>query len=197
MKTNHHNKGFTMMELLIVVAVIAVLVAIAIPTFNHSLERSRQAVDAANARSILALLASSVVSGDVEFPDNAGNQTKGVWVTVVRDQNSWPDAYGRQSSNMFCGADPGIVVRGENAPGQNSWTNGSAALTQMIKSSIGDLSVKSRGGKDGWDWYIVEYTYNSATDTVTSHIYSGFKGEKSSVSVKKDGTNIAKFMSRE
>lgn len=196
METNHHNRGFTVMELLIVVAIITVLVAIAIPTFNHSLERSRQAVDAANARSVLALLASSVVSGDVEFPDSASNEAKGIWVTVVRDSTCWPEAYGSQTGNMFCGADPGIVIRGENAPGKYQWTNGSTALTQIIKSSIGDLSVKSRGGKDGWDWYIVEYTYNSATDTVISHIYSGFKGEKSSVSVKKDGTNIEKFMSR-
>ena len=52
MKKN--NKGFTLAELLIVVAIIAVLVAIAIPVFNAQLEKSREAVDLANVRSAYA-----------------------------------------------------------------------------------------------------------------------------------------------
>ena len=52
MKKN--NRGFTLAELLIVVAIIAVLVAIAIPVFTSQLERSREATDAANIRSAYA-----------------------------------------------------------------------------------------------------------------------------------------------
>ena len=46
-----NKKGFTLAELLIVVAIIAVLVAIAIPVFGTQLEKSRDAADAANLRS--------------------------------------------------------------------------------------------------------------------------------------------------
>ena len=53
MKKNN-NKGFTLAELLIVVAIIAVLVAIAIPVFTTQLERSRDAVTVANIRSAYA-----------------------------------------------------------------------------------------------------------------------------------------------
>ena len=42
------NKGFTLAELLIVVAIIAVLTAIAIPVFTTQLEKSREATDVAN-----------------------------------------------------------------------------------------------------------------------------------------------------
>jgi len=52
MKKN--KKGFTLAELLIVVAIIAVLVAIAIPVFTAQLEKSRQATDAANIRAAYA-----------------------------------------------------------------------------------------------------------------------------------------------
>lgn len=45
-----NEKGFTLMEMLIVVAIIAVLVAIAIPTFNSSLNKARVGVDTANIR---------------------------------------------------------------------------------------------------------------------------------------------------
>ncbi len=50
MKKNN-KKGFTLAELLIVVAIIAVLVAIAIPIFRGQLEKAREATDEANARS--------------------------------------------------------------------------------------------------------------------------------------------------
>ena len=40
-----NKKGFTLMEMLIVVAIIAVLVAIAIPTFNGALTKSKEAAD--------------------------------------------------------------------------------------------------------------------------------------------------------
>ena len=50
MKKNN-KKGFTLAELLIVVAIIAVLVAIAIPMFTKQLEKSRETTDMANLRS--------------------------------------------------------------------------------------------------------------------------------------------------
>ena len=43
-----NNKGFTLIEMLIVVAIIAILVAVSIPLVQNSLERTRVATDAAN-----------------------------------------------------------------------------------------------------------------------------------------------------
>ena len=45
------KQGFTLMEMLIVVAVIAVLIAVAIPVFSSSLHKSRVATDWANVKS--------------------------------------------------------------------------------------------------------------------------------------------------
>ena len=54
MRKMKNSKGFTLMEMLIVVAIIAILVAIMIPTMTSALEKARDAADAANLRSAYA-----------------------------------------------------------------------------------------------------------------------------------------------
>ena len=53
-KLRKNKKGFTLAELLIVVAIIGVLVAISIPIFTSQLEKAREATDMANIRSAYA-----------------------------------------------------------------------------------------------------------------------------------------------
>lgn len=60
MKRN--KKGFTLMEMLIVVAIIAVLVAIAIPVFNAQLHKTRVATDWANVRAYYAEIQTDYIS---------------------------------------------------------------------------------------------------------------------------------------
>ena len=48
------RKGFTLIEMLIVVGIIAILVAVSIPMVNSSLEKARRATDAANERAAKA-----------------------------------------------------------------------------------------------------------------------------------------------
>lgn len=62
-KFRKNEKGFTLAELLIVVAIIGVLVAISIPIFTSQLEKSRDAVSIANIRAAYAEAASSYLTG--------------------------------------------------------------------------------------------------------------------------------------
>ncbi len=87
-----NNKGFTLMEMLIVVAIIAILVAIMIPTFNSQLEKAREAADIANIRSAYAeamvnALDSSDGKGTAETP--AMTQTVTGWTKIT-----WPTYLG-------------------------------------------------------------------------------------------------------
>lgn len=65
-KTKLNHKGFTLAELLIVVAIIGVLVAISIPIFTSQLERSRESVDLANVRSAYAEVKTAAMTEDKE-----------------------------------------------------------------------------------------------------------------------------------
>lgn len=62
-----NKKGFTLAELLIVVAIIAVLVAIAIPIFTSQLEKSRDAVTLSNIRAAYAQAQSSYLTQDAKY----------------------------------------------------------------------------------------------------------------------------------
>ena len=55
MKTKRNRKGFTLAELLVVAAIIAILVSVATPIYTVHLERARMAVDMANARAASSL----------------------------------------------------------------------------------------------------------------------------------------------
>ena len=54
------------MEMLIVIALIAVLIAIAIPVFASQLEKSREATDLANVRAAYAQVSTEALLGDSE-----------------------------------------------------------------------------------------------------------------------------------
>lgn len=53
---DRQKQGFTIMEMLIVVAIIAILVAVSIPIFNNSLHKAKVAADKANVRAYYAEL---------------------------------------------------------------------------------------------------------------------------------------------
>ena len=64
------NRGFTLMEMLIVVAIIAVLAAIAIPVFNGSLHKAKVAADMANVRAYYAELQTQLMlTGEADHHD--------------------------------------------------------------------------------------------------------------------------------
>lgn len=62
-----HTKGFSLSELLITAVIIAVLVSCSIPIFASKLEKSRRAVDIANARKIRSAITNILNDGTLTF----------------------------------------------------------------------------------------------------------------------------------
>ena len=66
MKMN--KKGFTLIEMLIVIAIIAILVAIVVPAVSNSTLKAKAAADAANLRSVQAEAQIGVLNANLELP---------------------------------------------------------------------------------------------------------------------------------
>ena len=80
-----NKKGFTLAELMVVVAIIGVLVAVSVPIFNSQLEKSREATDLANVRSAYAQVMTEAMSKD-GLPEPVAvflNQTQDGWQTKL------------------------------------------------------------------------------------------------------------------
>ena len=123
-------KGFTLMEMLIVVAIIAVLIAIAIPIFTSQLEQSREATDKGNLRSAYAELAANYLTHN-------GSATS-VIVPVHQRQEKWQQDGDAESTKI--GAD--LEVSGVKSGGIDV----SAQVTghyQLNITTSGDITYTS------------------------------------------------------
>jgi prepilin-type N-terminal cleavage/methylation domain-containing protein len=109
-----NKKGFTLAELLTVVAIIAVLVAISIPIFSSQLEKSRVATDQANVRSAKAAAAAEYMSngesGAVSYVYNDGSVTKiDLGNSMELDKKVSESGYGKSTKEDTEGSITGAI----------------------------------------------------------------------------------------
>lgn len=190
------KKGFTLAELLIVIAIIGVLVGIAIPVLNSQLEKSRKAKDLHTARSIESVLATAVNDGTIELaPPKVAGQASGVWVIVTRDKDSWPQGYGtKKYQTYFCGANQNIKINGKTNNREYDVFNDDIDSILNSAGFSNDIKVASKNkNNDSWDWYVIEIAYMEGE--IVSRIFSGFEGTDSNMyELRNVVTNIEKMV---
>ena len=118
MKNLKNKKGFTIVELVIVIAVIAILAAVLIPTFSNVIKDAKESAIAADARAVYTEYLS----------------------TVAKDGEVEEEIYVKIGENEFILVKNGVAVDGNNdgltndvvteVPTGKKWTDGTAAQTK-------------------------------------------------------------------
>ena len=143
-----NKKGFTLAELLIVVAIIGVLVAISIPIFSSQLEKSRVATDQANVRSAKAAAAAEYMgngeSGSVSYVYNDGSVTKiDLTNTMNLDKRVSESGYGKSTKEDADGSITGATGRPKDSVVEVT-IDGSDITAQWIQGLLSyDSSTKT------------------------------------------------------
>lgn len=102
--------GFTLIEMLIVVAIIAILIAISIPIVNKTLEKARHATDEANLRSAVALAATDYLTNPSRY-----STAKYVYYKVEKDIGSIVDSFDNGSAIGQCTDGTGLGCDGKSS----------------------------------------------------------------------------------
>ncbi len=167
------RKGFTLAELLIVVAIIAVLVAIGIPIFTSQLEKSREAAAAANIRAQYAQVMAEAITVDGNVNIDGKDFEK---INLRQKQPDWQTETIPNSLGNFS------VIEG--IPGTQAWVEYHADTeTVYIKfegeSQNGDsdsngennilIDSSSWDSTSGWEVINVKFENGKAILTPFSH----------------------------
>ena len=130
-KKKKDNKGFTLAELVIVVAILAILVGILAPQYTKYVEKSRKAADVSNLENIVK--AFQVANADTDYSIQAGTYVIGMTTTETKIE-------------FTAGAQSVAAESGK------AWTDAIKEYTGYAvddtKKTLGDLKLKSAKWKD-------------------------------------------------
>ena len=153
-------KGFTLAELLIVVAIIAVLVAIGIPIFTSQLEKSREAVDLSDVRSAYAEVMMAAITGDTTaYYTKDANQT--IYKTSAETFNGYTVEAGAYSIT--------VTPLKQKQPG---WQTAESITIGGVSSKAGAPYWNGQPGPDGY-CIVTYHPPVSGRDEYVSFYWSG------------------------
>lgn len=144
-RIEREDEGFTLIELMVVVLIIAILLAIAIPTFLGARERAQDRAAQSDIRNALA--AEKVFYTDEEvYTENATE------LDAIEPSLSWTTSTGSADVSVYIDVNAaGAVCIGKEAASGNSFSlldtpTGASAGTLYFEN----VSCAGTGSADGW-----------------------------------------------
>ena len=159
----NRNKGFTLAELLIVVAIIAVLVAISIPIFTTQLEKSREATDLANVRSAYAEVMTAAITEDTTSALYQADGTYKAVVPLKQKQSGW-----QSKLPITIGGVTSESTAGGTAPDPSHWVGQPGTTCTVSYSQSGGIVFTWDGENSGGS--------EESTSSQTSYSIDDFGG---------------------
>lgn len=100
MRQKRNNKGFSLVELIVVIAIMIVLVAVLAPVFTKYVEQSRRATDVQNANSIAEAILTDATDGTTKVTSAVTELTGGDTGNLPSSIKALPEVKG----NAYSGA---------------------------------------------------------------------------------------------
>lgn len=142
-----NNKGFSLVELIIVIAIMAILIVVLAPQYLKYVERSRNSTDYQNATTVVDALQIYVAD-----PDITTNLFTAGTVDIVFTGNLAPDPSAQDAAVQAAVENAGLDFGNMRCVSRQSWTQ---YTIRMIVAANGDVtfsyaSDNPGGGTDGF-----------------------------------------------
>lgn len=177
------KQGFTLAELLIVVAIIGVLTAVAIPVFSSQLEKSREATDIANLRSVKAAAVAKYLDNDTTDGVYYFDAQRGILVSENDFTADSITGYGKGTAKS--GAD-------NNNFDTSTFANGSISISWVDTDGTSNENTASYASNSNVSGQIIKVAFdkNFVTNDVSYGIVSVSRNTLTSLN-SVDGNSVA------
>lgn len=138
------DKGFSLIEIIIVIAIMAVLIMVLVPQYLKYVERSRNATDLQNARAVVTAIETYATDSNSGYPPP--DYWQAVTAFAVDDREDRPD-------NMH-GGSLGGAYGGDTRVDDYAWYAMEAA--GLISPSGRPVGIRAQS-KHNWETWTVEY----------------------------------------
>lgn len=135
-KTN--NKGFSLVELIVVIAIMAVLIGVLAPTFTKYVERSRKSTDVQNASAVLTAVQTYAVDPMVATGDQIASGA-----TVTLSVTGAPACTGNADKALAAAGISDVKLK------SGKWGDGTKASVKITFTVAADGSVTATSDTAG------------------------------------------------